>query len=321
MVTRKLVVHLLWREEVYRQSASQSTLNGCRSDLNISERQTNMVLKGNAKNETFLSNNKQYELSTAHGIILFVISVPSLFTNLAAILAAVWLLKLQPLSPNMFVLVLSCLDFAGVLCCGLPSWLVYITGKWRGGRLFCNFHGFVLLFFSLYSGSLAMCMAIDRCIAVRKPFYHRRVMTVQRSRNVMLFVTILTFVFSMPPLFIEDGFILSLCGTFCTINWFSKDTARIVLCNVYAALGGFLLLGALLSNANVVFVLHKRKRQKISIIGLSSRLKSVAREKEVIEKQFSKMMVLLSIVFAFCWCPFMVSNKRNTTQLYILSIL
>lgn len=251
------------------------------------------------------------ELSVVDGVLLFVISVPSLFTNLAAILAAIWLLKVQPLSSNVFVLVLSCVDLAGIFCCSFPSWLVFIAGRWCGGQTVCFFQGFSSLFFSLYSGSLAMCMAIDRYVAVKKPFYHRKVMTVERSRNIILFVTTLTLVISVPPLFAEDGFLLSLCGTFCTINWFASNTAAIVRCNFYAVFGGCLLLGSLVCNASVIIALYNRKRQKISVTIMSSRLRKVARQKEEIERQFSKMMGLLSLVFAFCWGPFMVSYRRN----------
>ena len=259
-------------------------------------------------NRSLWFNRDHIDLSVVDGVLLFVISVPSLFTNLAAILAAVRLLKVQPLSSNVFVLVLSCVDLAGLFCCSLPSWLVFIVGSWYGGRTVCFFQGFCLLFFSLYSGSLAMCMAIDRCIAVKKPFYHRKVMTIERSRNIILFITVLTFLISIPPLFAKDGFILSLCCTFCIINWFATNTAAVVMCNFYSALGGSFLLGSLACNASVIIALYKRKRQKISVTLMSCRLRSVARQKEEIERQFSKMMGLLSIVFAVCWGPFMVSN-------------
>lgn len=110
---------------------------------------------------------------TGEGIVLYIMSVTGIVANAFAVLASARLLKMQPLSPNVFVLGLSCVDLMSLIFFSLPSWFFYVKGEWIGGKRLCDFQGFVFLFATLCSAFLATSMAVDRCIAVTRPFFHR----------------------------------------------------------------------------------------------------------------------------------------------------
>ena len=137
---------------------------------------------------------------TGEGIVLYIMSVTGIVANAFAILASARLLKMQPLSPNVFVLGLSCVDFISLIFFSVPSWLFYINGEWIGGKRLCDFQGFVFLFSTLCWAFLATSMAVDRCIAVTKPFFHRKTMTVNKAKLLILGAIAASFFISFFPI-------------------------------------------------------------------------------------------------------------------------
>lgn len=250
-------------------------------------------------------------------IVLYLMSVLGVLANAFAILASARLLQRQPLSPNVFVLGLSCVDLISITLFSIPSWICYTNSQWIGGKRLCDFQGFVFLFSTLCSAFLAMSMAVDRYIAVTRPFFHRKTMTVNKAK-ILLSVTIsASLIVSLFPLCSFGSFVQNLRGTFCTVNWFPQNASDRAFCVFYAVLGGLPATVVLFCNITVIWELFRSKQRRISVTnmivpGVNRRAMYPAKGSERVEdteKQFSRTMVLISVVYLLGWIPFTVRNE------------
>ncbi|KAL9981450.1 hypothetical protein ACROYT_G010156 [Oculina patagonica] len=264
---------------------------------------------------TSFSNDVDSQI-TGEAIILYILTVTGIVANAFAILASAKLLKMQPLSPNVFVLGLSCVDLISLTFFSIPSWLFYINGEWLGGKQLCDYQGFVFLFSTLCSAFLATSMAVDRCIAVTKPFFHRKTMTVNKAKVLILAAIAASFVISFFPILSFGSFVQNLSGSFCTVNWFPQTSSDSAFCVFYAILGGLPAIVVLFCNITVIWELFRSKQRRVSVTNMilpGARQMAQARnsEREDTETQFSRTMVLISVVYLFGWIPFMVRLIGN----------
>lgn len=257
-----------------------------------------------------------------------------IIANTFAILSSARLLQMQPLSPNVFVLGLSCIDLISITFFCVPSWLFYIKGEWVGGKKLCDFQGFVFLFSTLCSAFLATLMAVDRCIAVTKPFFHRKTMTVNKAKVLLLGAIAASLVVALFPILTFGSFVDNLGGHFCTVNWFPKNAQDRAFCAFYAILGGLPATVVLLCNITVIWELFRNRKRRVSVTNMilpGARQMATVRytEREDTETQFSRTMVLISVVYLFGWIPFMVRLignafyhwKNSTADLLVCSFL
>ena len=255
------------------------------------------------------------DLRVPDSVILYIVSTTGIVANVFAILASAKLLRIQPLSPNVFVLGLSCTDLVSLTLLSIPSWLCYINGEWLGGKRLCDFQGFTFLFSTLCSAFMAALMAMDRCIAVTRPFFHRKTMTVHKAKVLLLVATTASLVVSIFPVFCFGSFVRNISGSFCSVNWFPETAPERAFCIFYAVLGGLPAMVVVLCNIAVILELFRSRKRRISVTNMilpaASRLsKRRITEREDTEKQFSRTMVVISVVYLFGWIPFMVSGKN-----------
>lgn len=258
---------------------------------------------------------------TGEAIVLYIMTVTGIVANAFAILASAKLLQLQPLSPNVFVLGLSCVDLISLVFFSVPSWLFYVNGEWIGGKQLCDYQGFIFLFATLCSAFLATSMAVDRCIAVTKPFFHRKTMTVNKAKALLLGTIAASFVVSLFPICSFGSFVRNISGSFCTVNWFPQNASDSAFCVFYAVLGGLPAIVVLFCNITVIWELFRSKQRRVSVTNMilpGARQMAQARkaERDDTETQFSRTMVLISVVYLFGWIPFMVRNNRLCLKLY-----
>ena len=253
---------------------------------------------------------------TGDAIVFYILSIAGIVANAFAILASARLLQLQSLSPNVFVLGLSCVDLISLTLFSVPSWIFYLSGEWTGGKRLCDFQGFVFLFSTLCSAFLAMSMAVDRCIAVTKPFFHRKTMTVNKAKILLVVTVTASLVVSLFPISSFGSFARNLRGSFCTVNWFPQNASDRAFCVFYAVLGGVPAIVVLFCNITVIWELFRSKKRRVSVTnmivpGASRRIMSqqkTSADRDDTEKQFSRTMVLISVVYLFGWIPFTVRN-------------
>ena len=253
-----------------------------------------------------VSTNKNQAPDPTQGAILASIALPGIVGNIFAIIITVRILRLKAhqLSPNIFVLGLTCIDLFAVLGISTPSLICYAVGGWLGGDGLCRFQGFVALFCSLASGGIAVVMAIDRYASVAAPFHYRARMRVSLAKKIVLVVITGAGTLSLMPVGGIGGFIKSLSGTFCTFDWFPRDLEDVVYSYVILVYSGVLIATLVFCNVNVINKLCQKSRRRRTLSVSSDQANSSSRNS--LEWQFGRMMIVISAIFLLCWIPFTV---------------
>eukprot|EP00794_Sanderia_malayensis_P009779 gene9779-10778_t len=147
-------------------------------------------------NQTMVPTNSTwpYEpIDPKQGLILFLIALPGSLANVVAFITTWKLIKQQEVAPNYLILALNLTDFYGIAFCTLPTLLCYLFKDWVGGEYMCNFQGISTIFASLASGIFATVMAVDRLLAVCRPFAYKRYVTKQRT----IATIVITWIFAL----------------------------------------------------------------------------------------------------------------------------
>lgn len=256
-----------------------------------------------ATNFTNSSSKSNYvAIQPIQGVILGIISTPGIVGNAFAIVATVKLLKVQRLAPNIFIIGLAFCDLIGLLTICIPTWICYAFGGWQGGQHLCSFQGFATLLFSMGSGLVATMMSVDRLLSIKAPFFHRAHVNVNTAKKLLVAIMIFSASFAVMPVLGFGSFVRNLTGTYCTINWFARSYSDMAFSYLYATIGILMVLVVVLSNAMVIVMLIKKRKLRRE---LSSKNKSA---NDKLQQQFSRMMMVISLLFLFCWTPFMVSQ-------------
>ena len=237
------------------------------------------------------------------GLILFLIVLPGTLANIIAFLATSKLLQQQKAAaaPNYLILALNFTDFYGIVFCTLPTLLCYLLKRWVGGNAMCNFQSVSTMFASLASGLLATAMAVDRLLAIWKPFVYKRYVTRGKTFITIIATWLGSFVIAILPLAGQGFFVKNLTGTYCTINWFAKRTGNQVYAVFYAVLGFVLVSIVVFCNVKIALSMISTRAKRENLHGLGgddSRSKS--------EMQLVKSVGAISVLFVICWFPFMV---------------
>lgn len=245
-------------------------------------------------------------LDPKQGLILFLITLPGTLANIVAFLTTLKVTREQKkVAPNYLILALNLTDFYGIVFCTLPTLLCYLHKRWVGGNAMCNFQSVSTMFASLASGILATAMATDRLLAVWKPFLYKKHVTMRRTFFTVTATWLGAFVVAISPLAGSDFFVKNLTGTYCTINWFAKETANQVYAVFYAIIGITMVAIVVFCNVKIVVTLLAQRKKRGALYGLEME-EHVDDGRKKSEMQLVKSVGAVSALFIICWFPFMV---------------
>ncbi|XP_062610359.1 allatostatin-A receptor-like [Saccostrea cucullata] len=105
---------------------------------------------------------------------------------------------------NMFLLSLASADLLLVLICVPIKCATYFSYTWRMGAFLCTFTHYVQNVSMVCSVITLTVMSIERFIAIIYPLRARSLCTVRHSKFVIAAVWILSFIYTMPVIFIQD---------------------------------------------------------------------------------------------------------------------
>eukprot|EP00795_Rhopilema_esculentum_P006187 gene6187-11589_t len=244
-------------------------------------------------------------LDPKQGLILFLITLPGTVANIIAFLATLKLTRQQKnAAPNYLILALTFTDFYGITFCTLPTLICYRYKRWIGGNAMCNFQSVSTMFASLASGILATVMSTDRLIAIWKPFVYKKYVNLKKTLITITATWLSAFAIAILPLAGQGFFVRNLTGTYCTINWFAKQTANQIYAVFYAILGVSLIGIVVFCNAKIVHSLLTSKAKQGTLHGMGSNDETRSR----FEIQLFKSVGSISFLFVLCWFPFMFKH-------------
>ncbi|XP_055544021.1 prostaglandin E2 receptor EP4 subtype isoform X2 [Wyeomyia smithii] len=262
-----------------------------------------------------------------------VIGLSYLFGCAGSLIALIYLWQRKNVRNTKHSLMLKCLltnDLIGLTGMFVQMYLQSYLPKQlikENMHYFCIFR-VVWRVFGISSGCVAFVMALERYIALTKPFfYHKHVSDKMIRRSIFLLWAIGAF-FTFLPLF-GFGVYYNETEQDCVRYREATDPTDVAYAYLFFAVGIILCIGIVICNLSVRKVLyqshHKMRRQfrsvqptpmlersttRISQKSASFTDSSIFRmmgEPTTEEIRFAKLMTFLSISFLACWLPQMVT--------------
>ena len=182
---------------------------------------------------------------------------------------------------------------------------------------FCQIFGASMVFFGLCPLLLGCAMAIERCMAITKPFFHSAMVTVAHVRRVVLFLSSLALTLAVLPLLDIRTYTIQFPGTWCFLPIHGpKSTANIYLALAFSCLGLIALTLSLLCNilSGLTLLQARIKYQNANTKSAAccTRRASSASSSTLfcsLDVEMMAQLALITVVSCVCWSPFLVSTN------------
>ncbi|XP_067426960.1 prostaglandin E receptor 1c (subtype EP1) [Thunnus thynnus] len=183
-------------------------------------------------------------------------------------------------------------------------------------KAFCQIFGASMVFFGLCPLLLGCAMAIERCVAITKPFFHTAMVTVAHVRGVVLILSSLALLLAVLPLFAIGTYTIQSPGTWCFLPIHGpQSTADTYLALAFSCLGLIALTLSLLCNilSGLTLLQARIKSQNANTKSAArcSRRVSSASSSSVfcsLDVEMMAQLALITVVSCVCWSPFLVST-------------
>ncbi|KAM9797503.1 prostaglandin E2 receptor EP4 subtype-like [Syngnathus typhle] len=188
----------------------------------------------------------------------------------------------------------------------------------RGGPL-CDFHSFLLLFFSLTGLSIICAMAAERYLAICCPYLYRRCGVDRRfAQTSLMSMYAINVLFCSLPMMGVVRSRLQPSQTWCFIDLRTPEPVAAVYSLLYGAVSVLLIVGTAALNVAVcgsLLLMRRRSARRRTGSGRGSvrdRWKALSSAAEI---QIMTMLVMTSLVVVACSAPLVVRVFANRVML------
>ncbi|XP_050532385.1 rhodopsin, GQ-coupled isoform X2 [Daktulosphaira vitifoliae] len=166
-------------------------------------------------------------------------------------------------------------------------------------------------FFGLGSGCVAIIMAVERWLALTKPFFYQKHISLRLLKRMMILLWLGVLCLVCAPFF-GFGLYWDEDSQTCVRYRLAKKPLDILYAYMYFSYGVFLCLAIVYTNLAVMKALcmrdknpHNKQNVLMRRVSRGSSLTCNASTRE--ERAFGWLMFLLCIAFVICWVPQMIS--------------
>ncbi|XP_032239480.2 5-hydroxytryptamine receptor 7 [Nematostella vectensis] len=205
----------------------------------------------------------------------------------------------------------------------LPFLVMYgSTGSWAGGKAACFMSAFLSMFLFKFSMLVASLVAIDRYLAISKPFFYRSKILIRPTRYAVGLSGVYSLALALIPF---SGILLKVHKIhtsewpLCFFHWLAEQHAKtltttyIILCSIDT---GLAVLVVLLCNIGVVVYFVKRRHQRgknvapVESVGERPLSFSMRPPRNHSQRRndlkYAKLMSAVSCYFPLCFLPIQV---------------
>nr|XP_033809198.1 prostaglandin E2 receptor EP2 subtype-like [Geotrypetes seraphini] len=192
-----------------------------------------------------------------------------------------------------------------------------------GGRGLCHYFAYCMTFFSLATLLLLFAMALERCLAIGRPYFYERFVGHRRGLLAFPFVYAFCFAFCLFPVLGVGEYVQYCPGTWCFIDIKHADRAA-AFPLLYATLLLALIVAVLFCNAVVMSnLVRMHRRQKTRRL---APLRGSRKERVSVSEEIDHLILLslMTIIFVICSLPFAIRvyvNKMYPMDNYKLDLL
>ncbi|XP_061594969.1 prostaglandin E2 receptor EP4 subtype-like [Cololabis saira] len=215
---------------------------------------------------------------------------------------------------------LAVTDLLGTCLASPLTIATYLDQHVLGGRHFCEFHSFLLLFFGVTGLSIICAMAAERYLAICCPYTYQRWGVDRRFAQKFLFsIYISHILFCCMPVMGMARSELQPSGTWCFIAWRTREAAPSAYSALYGAASLLLIVGTIVLNLAVCGALLLMRRRTVRARGPGARgpgARNSVRERwralsSAAETQMIAVLVTTSAVVLACSAPLVVRVFAN----------
>lgn len=221
----------------------------------------------------------------------------------------------------LFTVVLLLTDLGGHVILGAFALYMHIClyfkkQVWEPSTRLCEIFGASMVFFGLYPLLLGGAMAVERCVAITKPFIHNSKISLSRVRRVVALLFFIALIMAVLPLCAVGTYTTQYPGTWCFLPVHGpQSTADSVMVLAFSCLGLAALILSLLCNIlSGLALLQARMRTQTVITrsaGLLSRRASSTSTSSLfcsLDVEMMAQLAAITVIFCICWSPFLVST-------------
>ncbi|KAM6904699.1 prostaglandin E receptor 1c (subtype EP1) [Xenentodon cancila] len=267
---------------------------------------------GNTSNK---SNSSHSEIEVRHvGVSCFTMLFGTIsnLTALGILAKARARFRRQSKAPFLFLTVALLLaDLGGHLILGSFALYLYISITETSPH-FCAIFGTSMVFFGLCPLLLGCAMAVERNIAITKPFFHISMITVAHVKRVLLFLSSLALVLALLPLFSVGTYVIQAPKTWCFLNLQGEKSADRILALTFSGLGLTALTLSLFCNILSGLALLQARKSNNSIKTPTTRCDrrgSSASSSSMycsLDVEMMAQLAAITVVSCVCWGPFLI---------------
>ncbi|KAH3729789.1 hypothetical protein DPMN_055767 [Dreissena polymorpha] len=247
---------------------------------------------------------------------LCVVWIPGIVCNLIALVFIIRDIRKLVFPALFLLLILVCCDLTAIVFASAQHILLHLYNSVVTYPS-CVFLSSNSIFFRVASGVMNLIMAVDRYLAICKPFYYKINVSVKTWKRLCFISGLLVVVFCCFPMmglgyvdFIKRNEIV-ICSN---LGYRQKPTHRIFGL-IFPFIGFLCTLTIVVCNVRVIRALVHLRNRVVSIPS-SKRSNSTdtisedSRKVTPFEVAFAKLMACLAVVYLVCEAPYHVSNLR-----------
>lgn len=212
----------------------------------------------------------------------------------------------------MFLCTLIWTDLLGKMLTTPPAVISYTAQGWVGGEAMCDYHGFVMVLFSMLTHFTVSAMAVERFLGICHGYFYSRNVTTSRCRYLLVGIWVFCTVFGLLPLFNIGQLFLQYPGTWCfaNIHLCGSDTPlrHRIYTNTLGIINAANLLVIVFCNVVVVGTLLKMRLSRQMLCQPHR-----SRKQSEHEMQMVIVLVVITVVFVMSWAP--LDTILLTTQM------
>lgn len=269
------------------------------------------------ENRTF-GNETSSNTTTENGIrdpvlggTLFTINLFIVFLNTLAVLVIMRFRTKNCI--DILVLGLAMMDLTKGLIPVPMSVCTYLSAWYlKKGSVACEFFGWIAFTTNSASMLILTLMAIERFVAIAKPFAYRSLITKKRMEISVLIAVLFSAGVSALPVLGLGRMVPYNHGAYCHFDY-GDDTTRSKIYSIFILFYGFSMVVVVLAAYSIVFYKIRdliKRHTRFSISRQAGRNTGKKDKGEIdlkVEKMFSYLTLGLMLLFWFSWFPFLVS--------------
>lgn len=187
---------------------------------------------------------------------------------------------------------------------------------WEPNKKFCQIFGASMVFFGLCPLLLGCAMAVERCVAITKPFFHNSKITLTYVCRVVFLLFSIALTLAVLPLCALGTYSTQYPGTWCFLpihGPHSTTDSNLIL--VFSSLGLTALTLSLLCNILSGLALLKTRMRSYYVntrsVGVCTRRPSSTSTSSMfcsLDVEMMAQLVAITVISCICWSPFLVST-------------